>query len=133
MCILTSIEYTLGRLYALGEYVFGTKLLPELIWDYCNSAYYKEAGGISFIVSCVVFVLLAIVFLLLFRKYVSKITTGLFCTTVITPLLYVLSAITDNGFLITIMFAISIVHIVLTIIYSIKELICKSKSDGNAR
>ena len=123
--IFNSVEYIMGRLYALGENVFGKKLLPDFIWDYCNSAYYKEAGGIRFVISCVIFIILAVVFFILFKKHVSKATTGLFCTTVITPLLYVASALTDNGVFIAVMFAVSVAHIVLTIIFSAKALVRK--------
>ena len=120
--ILNSVEYIIGRLYALGENVFGKKLLPDFIWDYCNSAYYKEAGSVRFIITYVIFLILVIVFLVTFRKNVSRATTGMFSATALTPLLYLLSSFKDNGYFVIIMFAINVVHIVLTIICSAKEL-----------
>jgi hypothetical protein len=119
--ILTAIEYISGRIYALGEYVWCTKLMPEFIWNYYETAYYKEAGGIRFVFVLATFLILTAVFMLVIRKNFSKITMVLSGTVIIPPLLYVASGYTQNRIIITIVFAVSLIHIVLTTVFLVKN------------
>ena len=120
--VLTAIHYILGRIYALGEYVWYTNLLPDSIWKHLELSYYKEAGGIKFILDMAVFIVLIIVSIAIYRRVISKTTLTLFVTTVVSPLLYVVSGFTENRVLITVMFVIFLIHFVSTTVFLIKDI-----------
>ncbi len=85
--IITAVGLLTDLLYFLGENVWKTELLPESAWGLLDSVYHSEGGPIFAMAFGIVFVLIAIVFAIVFRKYVSKTTTGLVCTTVVPFLL----------------------------------------------
>ena len=121
--VLTAIHYILGRIYALGEYVwYTTNLLPDSIWKHLELSYYEEAGGIKFILDMAVFIVLIIVSIAIYRRVISKTTLTLFVTTVVSPLLYIVSGYTENRVLITVMFVIFLIHFVSTTVFLIKDI-----------
>ena len=125
--IATITHFFAGRIYALGEYVFGIKLLPEFIWKFLNFAFYKESGAIKFVLSILVIMVLMIVLLSAFGKNISRITTILIATLIVPPVIYLFClAISDVSIefaiLILFSFILCVVHYITTAVLLIKDI-----------
>ncbi len=125
--IAVVIHFFAGRIYAMGEYVFGIKLLPDFIWDCLNLAFYKEGGSIKFVLSILMIVVLMIVFLSAFGKNISRITTIFIATLLVPPVIYLFClAISDASieFAIVILFSLMlcVVHYITTAVLLIKDI-----------
>lgn len=125
--ILSAIHYIFGVIYILGEYFLQMNLLPELVWDFLDFYFYKEAGPLRIAISVAIFIVLSILLVIFYRKDISKVSIILPATNLIISALwwttaYWFSAMTDNttiGY--TIMSVVCVVHTVITGFFLIKE------------
>ena len=128
--IITAITYILGIVYISGEYFLGMKLLPESIWDLLDSYFYQEAGPLRLAMTVVIFILLSILLIVIYRKEISKVTVVLHTLIPIITIFWWLSAYwissvsSDKahiGIVCTIISVLCVVHTITTAILLIRD------------
>lgn len=121
--ILTAVHYIIGRIYAFGEYVIYEEFLPEPIWDVLEHVYYKEGGGIKFLLAMLILLILSVVIVSACGKELSRTSLALASSLIIPPLLYIMSHYfgDENPVFILSTIIVCIIHTIATTVFLIKD------------
>lgn len=121
--LITAVHYIIGRIYAFGEYVIYEEFLPEAIWDILELTYYKEGGGIKFLLAMLVLLILSVVIVSVCGKNLSRPSLALTSSLIVPPLLYITSLYFGEPNPIVVLSAIivCIIHTIATMVFLIKD------------
>lgn len=120
--LITAINYILGTIYDLGEYVLHKRLLPEPIWDVIGIMYHDAAAAITLLIQIAVLLILMITIVSLYGDFISRISLILSATSVILPLLCIIALWPlYNKVLLISTIVLCIAHTVVTATFLIKD------------